>query len=68
MNRSRAYRRCERVNFVLIALTALIGCGAVFALLAQYATNTGAALGYAMVSGLSLTVALGMLMDGGHRD
>lgn len=64
MNRSRLYQRRERTNLVLAALTfALILCATIFGLLAQCQSNTGAALGHAMVSGLSIAVALGIILD-----
>lgn len=58
MQRSRAYKRRERTNLVLAALVlALTLVTAVFGLLAQTEINTGAALGYGLLSGLAAVVA-----------
>lgn len=62
--RSRSQLRRERTNLVLVALVlALTIVTAVFGLLAQTEINTGAALGYGMLSVMACVVCVTVLVE-----
>lgn len=62
--RSRNHMRRERTNLVLAALVlALTIVTAVFGLLAQTTINTGAALGYGVLSAMACVVCVVILVE-----